>query len=193
MASSAFNLLNHELFQLIKAEHQLCDEKIKLAKTITDKKNLLDWLYTEIETKHHIKEEKIIFPILFTKPGLKEGGPYCVLYFDEHLMNPPLNQFKSVTKTNPTHLEHESFYQTNPSSLDIPMEEHVCLRNYIQYLIQNKSTLTDSEFEKVFFIYTQLLEKHTRKEEKCFFVVCANSLTKEELDLMAEKWKADLF
>lgn len=178
----------HQLFQQIILEHQDCQNKIEKAISVQEKKNILDWLWKEVENKHHLKEELLIYPILIQKKKLTEGGPFCSLYFEEHIMNRPSDIVKKITQNDLSWLSHQTFYKDNPTPLNIPLEEHRSTREILQFLIQNKNQLSDDSFLKIFESYVRLLQHHTTKEEKCFFRVCELCLAQTELDEIFSKW-----
>lgn len=180
--------IQHPLFIQIISEHQRHMDLIQQAVTVGDKKNILDQLWSEIENEHHLKEEQLIYPILFQKKKLTEGGPFCTLYFDEHIMNRPSEIVKKITDHDPSWLDHQIFYKENPSPLNIPLEEHRSTREILMHLIQKRNQMQDSEFLVGFENYVRLLKHHNAKEEKCFFRVCAQCLSQSELDGLFSGW-----
>ncbi len=178
----------HDLFLQIISEHEHCLSLIEQAVTIVQKKQILDWLWIEIENKHHNKEDTLIYPVLFKKKKMTEGGPFCTLYFDEHIMNRPSDKVKSLINKEPSWQPHQIFYKENQSPLNIPLEEHRSLRELLVYLIENQQNLTDQHFLKIYEGYVSLLKLHVAKEEKCFFRVCETCLSQTELDEILSKW-----
>ena len=178
----------HDLFLQIISEHEQCLSRIELAITIAQKKDILDWLWTEIENKHHFKEESLIYPVLAQKKKLTEGGPFCTLYFDEHIVNRPSDKVKALIQKEPSWQSHQLIYKENQSPLSIPLEEHRSLRELLVYLIENQKNISDQQFLKIYDNYVNLLKHHNTKEEKCFFRVCEICLSQIELDEIFSKW-----
>lgn len=182
------DLNKHPLFQQIISEHQVHLGLIQQAVSIQDKKNILDQLWSDIENDHHLKEEQLIYPVLFNKKKLTEGGPFCALYFDEHVLNRPADVVKKLSGQEISWLQHQIFYKENQSPLNIPLEEHRSARQLLKYLIENKNHISESDFLQIFEGYVRLLKHHNTKEEKCFFRVCEVCLSQTELDDIFSKW-----
>ncbi len=176
------------LFNRIISEHDECRKAIEQAQSLNDKKKLLDWLWKVVENEHHFKEEKLIYPVLAKNKKINEGGPFCTLYFDEHITNRPSEVCKKITNKDVSWQEHQIDFKENPTSLNIPLEEHRSLRDILKFLIENKERLSDDEFLKNFGIYENMLKHHNAKEEKCFFRVCELCLSQAELDYIYAKW-----
>ncbi len=182
------SLEKNDLFKRIISEHAECSKVIEQAQTITDKKNILEWLWNVVENEHHYKEEKLIYPILAKKKKLMEGGPFCTLYFDEHITNRPSEICKKITNKDVSWQDHQIGFKANPTSLNIPLEEHRSLRDILIFLIEKKDILSDIEFLRNFESYVYLLKHHNVKEEKCFFRVCELCLSQAELDQIYDNW-----
>lgn len=178
----------HDLFLQIILEHEQCLSRIEQANTITQRKDILGWLWTEIENKHHYKEESLIYPVLAQKKKLTEGGPFCTLYFDEHITNRPNDKVRALIQKEPSWQSHQLVYKENQSPLNIPLEEHRSLRELLAYLIENQKNLSNQQFLRIYENYVDLLKHHNTKEEKCFFRVCETCLTQTELDDILSKW-----
>lgn len=181
-------LNEHKLFALIRQEHAAGLEKINHATTTIEKMELLLWLWFEIENSLHQKEELYLFSELLNRSGLSEGGPYCVLYFDEHITNRPQQQAMKITQQEPTWSKHQIQFKMKQSPLDIPLEEHRSMRSILEYLIAHRDTLKEEQFHDAFDAYAKLYRHHTKKEEQCLFCVCHRLLSNDDLDLVYEKW-----
>lgn len=181
-------LEKNDLFKMIISEHDACSRVIEQAQSITEKKQLLKWLWDVVENEHHYKEEKLIYPILAKKKKLTEGGPFCTLYFDEHITNRPAEICKKITNKDVSWQNHQIGFKTNPTPLNIPLEEHRSLRDILNFLIEKKEDLSEAEFLRNFDSYVVLLKHHNAKEEKCFFRVCELCLSQVELDQIYVNW-----
>lgn len=181
-------LKKHNLFLQIISEHEQCLSRIEQSITIDQKKDILNWLWIEIENKHHYKEESLIYSVLAQKKKLTEGGPFCTLYFDEHITNRPNDKVKVLIQKEPSWQPHQLIYKVNQSPLNIPLEEHRALRELLVYLLENQQNMSDQQFLKIYENYVSLLKHHNTKEEKCFFRVCETCLSQTELDDILSKW-----
>jgi len=183
--------VKHPLFQIIQKEHEKIVEVLQACKTTTERKNILDWLILETEDKHHRKEETFLFSALLPKKNLSQGGPYCVLYFDEHLQNRPADLAKEITGKDLEWLERQKTFKDQKSPLDIPLEEHQTLHSLLHFMKSPQAQADENKFNRIFEEYQQLLERHITKEERCFFRVCEMLLSPLELTSIAELWVRD--
>lgn len=185
--SDTKKLTEHPLFARIQEEHEACRRQIEAAKSIVQKKSLLLWLRAADED-HHRREEIHLFTRLLGKPRLREGGPYCVFYFDEHICNPPRDLALKITGSPPLWLPEQEIFHQNTSPLDIPVEEHRTLRALLDYLISEQEKMSDSAFQTIFQTYVDVLLRHMTKEERCFFKLCQQVLEEKELDEIWQDW-----
>ena len=70
------SLEKNALFNRIISEHDECRKVIEQAQSLDDKKKILHWLWTVVENEHHLKEEKLIYPVLAKNKKINEGGPF---------------------------------------------------------------------------------------------------------------------
>lgn len=187
--SCPYRLEEHALFKKLLNDHELIKSKITEATTTSEKRALLPWLIQEVEDKQHYQEEILIYPKLFKNPRLSEGGPYCTLYFDIHISNPPESLATRLTGTTPDWQGHQNIFKTQHTPILIPLKEHRSLRHILIYLSQNSPSLDDKEFEKLFQSYQQLLFHHLTKEARCFFRVCQTLLSESELNMIDQLWR----
>lgn len=181
-----YGMSDHPLFLNLKRDHDKIRSKLKDASTVQSQRNLLDWLWKEVEVSLHRQEEILLYPLLEGKPQLAEGGPYCTLYYDHHLNHPPAKEAQKITGKEVGWEPHQEHFRELQTSLLIPLEEHRSLHAILKHL--RESPLPDSSFQMAFEAYRSLLDLHLTKEERCFFRVCQSLLTKAELDTLLAKW-----
>lgn len=179
---------HNELFEIIKKEHHLILEKMDLISCQKDLFENLSWLQ-DFSRHHHIKEELLIFPHLIEKSRLKEGGPFCVLYYDSHLQNNPSSRLMELTKKQIQWEDHQLIFKENTSAVNIPLEEHQCLKEYLNYFSAVSQNISETQFFLIFSEYKRLLSLHFQKEEMCFFEVCKNCLSPNEFTEILNSWK----
>lgn len=174
------------LKELMIREHLLTN--VCLEELLTSKKPRfqLDWLMQNAVLKHQYNEEKLIFTKLFKKERLKEGGPFCVLFFDEHVITPPAELVKKYTKKDLTYCEHQDVFKKTRSPIEIPLEEHVSLASLIEtLLLKPDESLTD---HPALVLLETLFHRHHEKEEKCFLKICESLLLPHEIDEILNMW-----
>lgn len=176
----------HPLFTKIQKEHNTILNKVRDCLTRDERKSILNWL-ENAENEHHRKEETLLFSALLSKKA-SISGPFCVLYFDQHIFDRPADLAKKLTGQAITWNEYQNIFKENKTSLNIPVEEHQALYTLLTYLRKNQAILTDTEFDKIFNSYFELLELHIVKEERCFFRVCEDLLSTDELDQINSLW-----
>lgn len=181
-------LEKNALFEKIILEHKECIQVIEQAQSIFEKKQILEWLWNVNENEHHYKEEILIYPVLAKKKKLIEGGPFCTLYFDEHITNRPSEISKKITGTDLSWQKHQFEFKLNPTPLNIPLEEHRSMRDILFFIREKKDILSNDEFLNCFSNYVTLMKHHIAKEEKCFFRVCELCLSQDELDQIYINW-----
>ncbi|MBK9323528.1 MAG: hypothetical protein IPM97_11405 [Bdellovibrionaceae bacterium] len=177
------------LFGVIRNEHERLLKLVDGALGIVQQKEILSELWQFGEEEHHAREETLLFSKLLEKDRLREGGPFCVLYFDEHLSNSPGNRVQALLGSEPLWHPRQSIFKENHSPLSIPLEEHRSMRHLLLFLIQNQKSMSDQHFRIVFSSYSNILRHHIAKEEKCFFCLCEKLLTAEELVQIEHDWK----
>lgn len=174
------------LKELMVREHgqtNVCLEELLISK---NPKIQLDWLKQNSVFKHQYNEEKLIFPKLLKKERLKEGGPFCVLFFDEHVINPPAQLVKKYTAKDLTYCEHQDVFKKDRSPLEIPLEEHVSLENLLEKLLAKPDeNLID---HPALVLLETLFHRHHEKEEKCFLKICESLLLPHEIDEILSLW-----
>lgn len=146
------------------------------------------WLNQNVILKLHRLEEKLIYTKLEANPRLSEGGPYCTLYYDNHITNPPSKLVRTLTGADLEWESHHLQFKNSKTSLLIPLEEHRALKALAEYMLQHQ--LAKPDFDKVYSAFASLLELHLTKEARCFFRVCQALLTAEDLDRIAEQWES---
>ncbi len=177
------------LFGLIKSEHERLLKLVDGATSIARQKEILSALWEFGEEQHHAREEVLLFSRLLDKDRLREGGPFCVLFFDEHIVNSPRSRVQALLGSEPSWLPHQLQFKERHSPLSIPVEEHRSMRHLLQYLLQRQNTLSDQRFAVLFAVYAEILRHHVAKEEKCFFCLCEKLLTTEELEQIEDEWR----
>lgn len=172
-----------ELLKELTEEHQKILDEIKFFENSKEPdKNRLQALFHFVESEHHEKEERHLFPWIAQQTWLNCGGPLCGFFMGVRLELNPLSRMRQ-------HLE--AFYQkhgrlssderkfpwlTQQSPLSIPMEEHELghqLSQALTYLMKSSVDLTEDAFFQVLLQdYFALLRMHIDKEDHCLFVQC---------------------
>lgn len=152
-----------------------------------------------LEEFHHGKEETLLFSDLVSNPRLCEGGPECVLHFDERMRRPPLAEALDAcratgwTDASAAWVDVPDFLRVTSSPISIPMEDHeagrVLLRGIQRLLPQGLEAVAmiDGLFER----YRELQLRHFRREEGCLFRLCHALIPParwRELEAREPKW-----
>lgn len=186
--SACCEVVSHPLFSTILHEHTCIRNSILEALTTEHRKRLLDWLWEEVEEGNHFREEAKLFRAVLGHPNLQEGGPFCSLYFDEHLSRPPREIARKMTGQDLVWLDRQAMFKDTRTSLDIPLEEHRAAHVMLGYLRARRDFLSEDQFNKDFETYKSLLFRHMEKEERCFFRMCGTLLTEQQLDSVLAAW-----
>ncbi len=145
---------------------------------------------TLFEGIHHHNEEIFLFSAVRNHPRLREGGPFCTLYFDQHLANPSLQKAQHVIKKV---LGQEIIPQWSKElqsdralnlPLVIPGEDHEAGR---LLLIAAQKVLklpfcadVQNSLKMLFETYREIQVFHFEREEKCFLKMCKALLSSEQ-------------
>ncbi|MCM2354483.1 MAG: hypothetical protein NDI63_12775 [Pseudobdellovibrio sp.] len=174
------------LKEIMVREHGLTNVCLEELRSSKNPKVQLNWLKQNAVLKHQYNEEKLIFTKLLKKERLKEGGPFCVLFFDEHVISPPAQLVKKYTTKDLTYCEHQDVFKKDRSPLEIPLEEHVSLENLLESLLAKPDEgLID---HPALVLLETLFHRHHEKEEKCFFKICESLLLPHEIDEILSLW-----
>ncbi|WP_409479065.1 hypothetical protein [Pseudobdellovibrio sp. HCB154] len=174
------------LKEIMVREHGLTNVCLEELLSSKNPKVQLNWLKQNAVLKHQYNEEKLIFTKLLKKERLKEGGPFCVLFFDEHVISPPAQLVKKYTTKDLTYCEHQDVFKKDRSPLEIPLEEHVALENLLQSLLAKPDeNLID---HPALVLLETLFHRHHEKEEKCFLKICESLLLPHEIDEILSLW-----
>lgn len=174
------------LKEIMVREHGLTNVCLEELLSSKNPKVQLNWLKQNAVLKHQYNEEKLIFTKLLKKERLKEGGPFCVLFFDEHVISPPAQLVKKYTTKDLTYCEHQDVFKKDRSPLEIPLEEHVALENLLQSLLAKPDE--DLIDHPALVLLETLFHRHHEKEEKCFLKICESLLLPHEIDEILSLW-----
>lgn len=181
------NIAKLELLkEIMVREHGLTNVCLEELLSSKNPKVQLNWLKQNAVLKHQYNEEKLIFTKLLKKERLKEGGPFCVLFFDEHVISPPAQLVKKYTTKDLTYCEHQDVFKKDRSPLEIPLEEHVALENLLQSLLAKPDE--DLIDHPALVLLETLFHRHHEKEEKCFLKICESLLLPHEIDEILSLW-----
>ncbi|MFP5519770.1 MAG: hypothetical protein ACLGGX_07695 [Bdellovibrionia bacterium] len=176
----------HELIGVMKQEHQLIENALNRLKTDSSLE-LLQWCFDAIENEHHFKEEECLFSKLLGKKQLAEGGPFCVLYFDNYMMNQPKEILQQAKLGWHVSELQKHFIGTN-SPLEIPVSEHVATHELCRHLINNY-TPEEATWQRIKFRYLEIQQMHVQKENNCLFYIAEKILSDQEKDDALAMWK----
>ncbi|NJL25061.1 MAG: hypothetical protein HC902_07725 [Calothrix sp. SM1_5_4] len=141
----------------------------------------------------HLWEERVLFPLVASKPNIRSGGPHCMLYLDMHHVARPFERAAwACSRTSakmiqikdlPVHLRN--FFSEN-SPICIPVEDHLAMRQIrdrAREILREKTVSFDVQSELLYLmrVYSTLLKSHFDKEDNCFLVLCRNLLGDNEL------------
>lgn len=172
---------------LIEHEHQIINSYLDVLQLSKKPQEQLNWLKQNAILKHQFNEERLIFSKLLNNVRLKEGGPLCVLYFDEHVINPPAEVVKKIIHKDLVYCPYQSEIKKKQSPLNIPLEEHVALGNLLTALLQKPNEELVQHLD--LFKLQDLFHKHHEKEEKCFMKVCESLLIPRDVDEILSLWQ----
>lgn len=180
--------IQHPLFKRIQDEHLRIDLLVQSCVENQISKDSLEQLYKFAESEHHYNEEELLFKIVGQDPRLVNGGPMCMFYMDDYIMNHPVENLTLQTGLNieiPQRLA--SFYETG-SNLRIPLNEHLVGAKVLAHLIAQYDSLSPLQKEKLFNLYRQIHSNNKSKEENCFLLLCSTLLSEEQADEILNNW-----
>lgn len=180
--------MKHPLFKRIHDDHQKIDQLIKNCSDESLSKKSLELLFDFAENQHHYKEEDLLFKAIYEYPQLVTGGPLCMFYMDDYILNHPVDTLNQLTGLNidiPERLR--SYYETG-SNLRVPLNEHLAGNKLLSELIKKYEEHSILERQKLFKLYTQIHSSNKSKEENCFLHLCSTLLTEEQANTILEKW-----
>lgn len=182
--------IDHRLFQMIRNDHNIIREKLNNLFNNSDLKSSVEWLWNEVELKHHFKEETILFHHLLKIPAVNSGGPLCMLYFDHYLMSPPLERCQKATQTSPPTEDHQKEFFDTASSMRIPVNEHRAGKEILRYSLEFWHKLPSERINNLLNLYKDIQIQHMEKEENCFIHMCANLMSPVSAEELAQCWEA---
>jgi hemerythrin-like domain-containing protein len=161
-------------------------------------KEFFAYCENEIQKQHNLKEELVLFPAMSSKAAIQAGGPLCMLYFDLHMANHPLDRSaaacgKKRTQPGPTNVPAHlrTFFEEN-TPVCIPTTDHLAaaeltLRaNEILSGEQNENALRELKF--LADVYVDLMKGHFEKENNCLLPMCHSILSVDDLNECARRW-----
>lgn len=176
---------DHEQFKTIFSEglnNLRLTKNLKLAYLLSEYCNLF------LETYHHEAEETCLFKKVAQNPKIKNGGPECTYFYDVQMANNPLlkvyrelgiKDYVIRTEHIPKAFEEEF---KNKLPVVIPLEEHIAgkiLLEEIHNLISKESNI--DRIIELFELYYNIQIFHFKKEESCFFEMCASLISSDDL------------
>jgi len=135
---------------------------------------------------HTANEENLLFSEMLKHKELNEGGPFCVLYYDDHMCHRPQDRFYSLFKEGVPHRESLDFFIKNKSPLDIPIEDHSVLISLVdRFIVKNYPVELESE---LISSIQNIMHKHHEKEETCFLKMCEAVLKDSSVEMILNNW-----
>lgn len=183
--------MTHPLINRLIQEHRLIEgliDQVKTSNSQHEKKIILKKIYSMNELQHHLFEEKLLFQYASEKEKIREGGPYCVLYYDQHVSNPPLERIEIRLQKKISKRSHQINFYKNQSPVCIPIDEHRAGEAILKHLLVNFEHLSKNEVETYFNEYAFIQKQHFKKEEGCFFCMISHLLSAKELDEILALW-----
>ena len=180
--------VEHSFFELLRQDHKSILDKLATLGEAPVPKESVQWLWDHAEIMHHEKEEKILFNSLLEIPQVNAGGPLCMIYFDQYIMNSPLERAKARTKSMPAIEEHQQKIFDQASAMRIPVNEHRAGKEILRYLLQKWDALTGSEIADLLREYKDIQIDNINKEENCFYYMCATLLKPGQADDLHNRW-----
>lgn len=149
---------------------------------------LWEYCRTFLEGYHHEAEESALFKVVAQNPKIKNGGPQCTYFYDVQMANNPLLAvYRELNiKDYVIRAEHipENFKEefSNKLPIVIPLEEHIAGKLLLEeiYRLINQDGNMD-RIIKLFEKYYNIQIFHFKKEETCFFEMCSNLISSDEL------------
>jgi hemerythrin-like domain-containing protein len=181
-------LIDHPLFLQIKAEHDHIRSLIHQYNTSPEPLTILKKLELFAELEHHTKEENLLFAHLLNFEAVNSGGPLCMLYLDDYMLNHPIEIYKKITGREPEIDDRLKEFFVKASAMRIPINDHLGGKMILHYLIENYENLEKEKRTQFFKAYQSIQDIHMQKEENCFFFLCANFLTQSSADQIYQKW-----
>ena len=181
--------VEHPLFALLRQEHRDILAKLHLMKEREVHKEDILWLWKNGELRHHQREEKILFNFLLDEGQSDGGGPLCMLYMDQYILQPPLERATALTGQIPEIEEHQVEVFDRGSAMRIPVNEHRAGKELLRHLLEKWQTLETSHVRACLKEYLALQTENIQKEENCFYFMCATLLRPEQADRLLEEFK----
>ena len=177
--------ISHPLFELVKLEHQKILSMLKNSDlTLENLKKIKSYA----ENHHHYLEETLLFSKVIQNPMIQGGGPMCGLFFDYHLFENFKQKVEAITKYPLSLKPYQQKILSTQSPIAVPMEEHRSGHDLINYMIDQFDKLSSAELNEYFNFYQEIQERHFKKEEECFLLLCCDLLTKSDADSIYESW-----
>jgi len=176
----------HKLRELIIQEHGVLNSLwMNLIHTQFANVELLKEFKKLLEL-HTANEENLLFAEMLKHKELNEGGPFCVLYYDDHMCHRPKDRFYNLFKQDVPQRESLDLFAKNKSPLDIPIEDHSVLITLVDRLIlQNYPKELESE---LISSLQNIMHKHHEKEETCFLKMCEAVLKDSSVEMILNNW-----
>lgn len=176
----------HPFLENVRTEHARFKADLKSHLDMKEWALFFDYARTQV-SPFEKKEERILFTAVARKAGIRAGGPHCMLYFDLHLSERPLDRVAQATnqkrfRATPENVsEHLRSIVAENSPLCIPLEDHFAMEAILEAI---KSS-SEKEYEFLAFTYFNILTLHFEKEDRCLLSMCQTLLSNDELDGLA--------
>lgn len=177
--------LSHPLFNLIRNEHQQIKSQVEDLFCLGEIPQIGMKALIQKVGQHQELEYECLFSLLSKKERLREGGPMCTYFFDQHLGIAPLTLPKEFGLGEVPIPQSLTNLWKGHGPLCIPVSEHLT----IQHLLANGSQVQPGDFPKYLRKLKELILSNFEKEEMCLFQVCIKLLSPSELDQAHQTWK----
>ncbi|MEM0162421.1 MAG: hemerythrin domain-containing protein [Thermoproteota archaeon] len=137
---------------------------------------VLDFFSTFADKCHHLKEEKVLFPLLELRGILKEGGPIGVMLFEHEegrkLVREMKEAFNSERKNTITN-EQIAILASNYAE---HLRSHIWKEENILFKLANEVLLEEDD-EKIVSLFEEYEEKEVGYEKHKHYVEMINQLS----------------
>lgn len=188
--------IEHDLIgdalQALDAMSSELEQKLKVP--IADLRLMVYILQNLVETCHHTKEERFLFPALAKSERLRAGGPKCTQYMGQlitHDLAAQILRENSDLAGRPVDAFRRTLTETG-SPLRIPMEEHdaghLCLLR-VRLEVEGYATAPENAYRLATRIrqYLRLMRLHIEKENECLFMLVDQLIDESEQRVMLQQ------
>lgn len=172
--------MNYANFDDLNQEHEAFLRYLAQARKTLPTLVSLERFFFLLDKIHHEKEERFLFPLLFTG-ATEQSGPKCATFFPPRWMNScawqdSFHALQGLLGSEQAELNiSRQMVFSSPSMLRIPLEDHILGERAVAKMRAEPSLIGE-----IFPKFSELLSDHIQRENECLFELARTALNPEQ-------------